>query len=283
MQEVYTLKITGLTKQQNVEALVNALLKVPGLSSQRVSAGLKAPPFVVFSTKQEQEAKALRNTLEKFGAVCEIENSASPKASRETLATKTTLNAEADKNKYSWKFWVAIIAIMVSFILIERLSSISTSSTIQAPKQAKIVEKKAEKPAAKTARQKTGELKSDLSRNPYNTSAWKDLYENLEKQGDTASARRAKESYDKALRAQMVLSSLAKAFGNNARVDVAEEAVYYRTNKDLTDSEFYHEAEKLRESINVRFPNKDLVLENYTSDNRVQSIRLKPGYSTTVD
>ncbi|MDR2581587.1 MAG: hypothetical protein LBC85_11430 [Fibromonadaceae bacterium] len=284
---MYTLKITGLTPQQDMGALVNTLLQVPGLNPQRISAGLKIPPFVVFSAKQEQEVKDLRTTLEKLGALCEIENTALSK--KNPVVKKTVASAEVNKNTFSLKFWVIVIAVIGFLVLVERISSISASTTIQTPQQTKSIERKAEKSASRAAKQptkrqsakKNRELKSDLSRNPYNTGAWKALYENLEREGDTVSARRARESYERALRAQMVMASLARAFGNDARAEVTDNAVYYRTTKDLTDSEFYHEAEKLRESVNARFPGKDLILENYTSDGRVQTIRLKPGYRTT--
>ena len=299
---VYTLRITGLTAQQNMEQLVKVLLRVPGLSSQQISAGLKIPPFTVLSVEHESQAMTIKSALEKFGAICAIDNSAAPKTNYESTIPKIVIKSEEDKNKIPPMFWV-IIAVVLIIALFKNLNSDSDNNSskpaatqrpqapaAQNPAKAEPTPKaetpasKAETPAPRTgpapnyAARNKKDLSGTLSRNPYNTGAWKALYEKLDREGDTASARKAKESYDRALRAQLVLASLAKTFGNGTRVEVEEEAVYYRTSKDLTDSEFYYEAEKLRESLNEKFPTKDMVLENYKPDNSVQTIRLKANY-----
>jgi len=295
---VYTLRITGLTAQQNMEQLVKVLLRVPGLSSQQISAGLKIPPFTVLSVEHESQAMTIKSALEKFGAICAIDNSAAPKTNYESTIPKIVIKSE-DKNKIPPMFWM-IIAVVVIIALFKNLNSDNDENSskpaaatqrpqtppAQNPAKAE-PPPKAETPAPRTgpapnyAARNKKDLSGTLSRNPYNTGAWKALYEKLEKEGDTSSARKAKDSYDKALRVQLVLASLAKTFGNETRVEVEEEAVYYRSSKDLTDSEFYYEAEKLRESLNEKFPNKDMVLENYKPDNSVQTIRLKATYANT--
>jgi len=118
-------------------------------------------------------------------------------------------------------------------------------------------------------------INSELKKNPYNADAWKKLAENLEKQGDTVAARKAKESFEKSVKVQQVLASVAKAFGNRVRVEVTEDEIYYRTSYDFTDDEFNVEVEKLMDSLSVKFPGKNLIVENYTSDNRIQSRQIK--------
>jgi len=303
---VFTLKITGLTAQKDMESLVKVLLRVPGITSQQVSGGLKAPPFNLLSTEQKAQAESIKSMIEKFGAICEITGDASPARSGSDTQefAKIRLKTKEKKKHGVLNFWLFILAILAAILVIENY----ISGTADKPKSQekhtppKPAEKKpAEKPAPPKSAEKSedadkvlekaekqeppktnNDLKKDLSKNPYNTGAWKSLHENFLKEGDTVSARRAKESYDKALKTQMVLSSLAKAFGNEARVEITEDAVHYRTSKDLTDSEFYHEAEKLRLSVSTRFPGKDLVLENYNSSNQVQSVRLKAIYSNTA-
>jgi len=292
---VYTLKITGLTAQQDMEQLVKVLLRVPNLTPQQISVGLKIPPFTVLSVEHESQAMTIKNTLDKFGAISVIEDSAMQKTNHDPGIPKIVTHAEKDKNKFPPVFWVIMIAIIAVPVLWQTLASGNSSESkaattqrpapaAQKPAPAPAAQKPAptaEKPAQNYDAKNKKDLSSTLSKNPYNTGAWKALYEKLEKEGDTASARKAKDSYDKALRAQQVLASLAKAFGNGTRVEVEDDAVHYRTSQDLTDSEFYHEAEKLRESLNEKFPTKDMVLENYKPDNKVQSIRLKPTYTNT--
>jgi hypothetical protein len=298
---VYTLKIIGLTQQQDMQTLVKVLLRIPNLDSEKISRGLKFPPLVVISTAQEDQAQKIKALLEKLGAICTVE-----KAMIASYEKSILIPIKKEKEKNSWGIWLILLAVVViggiinhyfnaekdvqkqknkPMASVESTEGTGTESAEpsepagQKPPTAKeksVAEEtvKAEENAAKSK----NELKNDLSKNPYNSSAWKALYEKLESEGDTASASKAKESYDKAVKTQLVLSSLAKAFGNETRVEISEDAVYYRTNKKLTDSEFYYEAEKLRESLNSKFPNKDMVLENYGKENDIQSIRLKAAY-----
>ena len=295
---VYKLKITSLTAQRDTQSLVKILLKVPGLSPEQVSKGLRVPPFDVLSIESEDQAKKIKGMLEKLGAVCEIENLKQKNELEEIQRKKRELEKRAEEhtesivianNKFraKWRFWIIVFAITA----IMAFSSIYFSDGNKnrtMPKQTKplIVQvPKASIPAKPSAPAQTPppeaadskhDLKKDLVKNPYNASAWKTLSEHLEKEGDTAAARAAKESYEKALKMQLLFASLAKTFGNNVRVEIAEDAVYYRTSKNLTDEEFYREAAKLKDSLSAKFPGRSLVIENYTNDpnNRVQSVRL---------
>jgi hypothetical protein len=298
---VYNLKIVGLTAQQDMQSLIKILLRFPGLDSEKIAKGLKIPPFTVVSVEQEAQAQQIKAALEKLGAMCVVEDTMAFKEER-SLALRTAA-IKRIKPKNPWGIWIGILAAVVFAGIIEvYLSSLGDkakkdtqkskpkTSVEQGPAQAQ--EQKQQQPlpqsieaaekaiADANAAKSKNELKSDLSKNPYNSGAWKALFDKLTYEGDVVSASKAKESYDKALKAQKVLSSLAKAFGNEIRVEIAEGAVYYRISKNLSDSDFYHEAEKLREALNSKFPDKDMVLENYGPNNKVQTIRLKGAYST---
>ena len=272
-------------------SLVKILLKIPGLKPDDVSRGLKVPPFKVYSTDKEEDVLKLKILLEKFGAVCTIENTkmlAKEKGNKKGDETATATEAYLKNRihhhrKFRYKFWVVIISFIGIFAFI---TSYDFTCEIK-PKQPN--ERKVPKPKpssavpsnavvvvvdAEAAKANQG-LKKDIEKNPYNAEAWKALAKNLEKQGDTVSARKARESYEKTVKAQQVLTSLAKAFGNKVRVEVTEDAVYYRTGYDFTDDEFNKEAERLMDSLSVKFPGKNLIIENYTSDNRTQNIQLK--------
>jgi len=272
-------------------SLVKILLKIPGLKPDDISRGLKIPPLKVFSTEKEEDILKLKTLLGKFGAKCAIENTKMPaKGKGNQKGDETEISTEAylksrhhHHRRFRLKFWVAIFSFIGIFAFItsydfsceikpkqpneKKVPKPKTSSTV--PSNAVVVVVNAE--AAKANQ----DLKKDIEKNPYNAEAWKALAKNLEKQGDTASARKAKESYEKSVKAQQVLTSLAKAFGNKVRVEVTEDAVYYRTGYDFTDEEFNKEAEKLMDSLNVKFPGKNLIIENYTSDNRIQNIQFK--------
>jgi len=273
-------------------SLVKILLKIPGLKPDDISRGLKVPPFKVYSTEKEEDALKLKSLLEKFGAACAIENTkilnkekVNKKGDETSAATEAYLkNRHHHHRKFRYKFWVVIFSFIGIFAFI---TSYDFSCEI---KQKQPNERKA--PKVKTsigvpsnavavvvvnaeAAKANQDLKKDIEKNPYNAEAWKALAKNLEKQGDTVSARKAKESYERTVKAQQVLTSLAKAFGNKVRVEVTEDAVYYRTGYDFTDEEFNKEAEKLMDSLSVKFPGKNLIIENYTSDNRIQNIQLK--------
>jgi len=116
------------------------------------------------------------------------------------------------------------------------------------------------------------ELRKALVKNPYNDSAWKALYEKLEKEGDSTGAKSAKESHARAVKAKQVLLNLASGLGKDVQVEIKDNAVHYTINKGLTDSEFYEEAVKLKKKLNSRFPGKDLVFENTASN---QSVTMK--------
>jgi cell division protein FtsB len=298
---VYNLKITELTKQRDMQSLVKILLRIPGLKPNQISNGLKIPPLHVFSAEKEDDAQKLKSLLEKFGAVCAIENT---EAIAKENSKKTAVHSVAFLKrhrryrirKFVLKFWLAIFSALGIFIFLtfydfssrNKPSQIQTSQsrpsqTSQTAKQvaqaAKMLDDalttviKSQNAAA--VAKTNSELKKEIVKNPYNADAWKTLAENLEKQGDTASAQQAKESHEKLVKAQMVLASLAKAFGNKVRVEITEDAIYYRTSYDFTDSEFHAEAKKLMDSLNVKFPDKNLIIENYTSDNKFQTVQLK--------
>ena len=291
---MYNLKITGLTTQRDMQSLVKLLLRIPGLSPDQVAVGLKIPPLKVMSVELEEQAQAMKNTLEKLGAICEIEDAEIAEQKRE-MEKFVILKKEVEK-KFELHFWLAILAVLSLFVFSVfyfsndkhkphfKHKKTQTSQTSQstgragnAPSTTTGTHAEQKKDSSDLVAKSKENLKEDLVKNPYNADAWKALSENLEKEGDTASARAARESYDKAVKAQMVLSSLAKRFGNNVRVEVTEDAVFYRTSKDFTEAAFYHEASKLRDSLSTKFPGKKkLVIENYTSDNQVQRVELEP-------
>lgn len=279
--------------------LVRTLLRIPELGSEQVVAGLKAPPLIVLTTSREEQAQAMKNTLEKLGAMCEIEDTDNIGKKHETVE-KIVHNLNENKKKFEWRVWLVLSGVLVLLILSTFYFSGEDSNK---PKQNK-PKKTQTAQTAQTSRAtgasgyaapasaggSTGsennpaladknkdDLKKELVKNSYNADAWKALSEKLEKEGDTASARAAKESYDRAVKAQMVLSSVAKAFGNDVRVDIKEDVIYYRTSKNFTESEFYYEASKVRDSLSTKFPGKrNLVIENYTADNRVQRVVMEP-------
>jgi hypothetical protein len=303
---MFNLKIVKLTQQRETKLLVKILLGLPGLDSKQVSNGLKVPPFLVFSTENEREAMELMDTLEKYGAVCVIENTEALSPKNESAEKETVVLAKKEKNKMGWLFAVVIFLVLMLIIIIsyidddkkykiqaEQMQAASKSSN-NAPNTARGLFKKETEASATgtTVAQTAGnasnkdfkdtseskvnrDLKKEVVRNPYNDNAWKILSENLEKEGDTVAARSARESYEKAVKAQRILSGLAKAFGNDVRVEVREKEVYYRTSKDLTDKEFEKEAQKLGKNLISRFPGRDVVIENYTSDNNVQITTIK--------
>jgi len=298
---VYKLKITELTAQRDMQSLVKILLKIPGLKPDEISKGLKIPPLNVLSTDKEEEAQKLKAILEKFGAVCAIENTkALNKVSGKRATGPVTAYIKIRHKRrmiYRYNFWIvtfSIIGALAFLTYYEDIFGDGSHSHPYPPSQPKsqVVQttkipdtdsasfelknqKKNSTPTPAYMAKINAELKKDIVKNPYNAEAWKSLSENLEKQGDTVSARQAKDSYEKAVKAQMVLASLARAFGNRVRVEITEDAVYYRTSHDFTEDEFHAESEKLRDSLSLKFPGKSLVIENYTSDNRFQSIRLK--------
>jgi len=264
-------------------SLVKILLKIPGLKPDDISRGLKVPPLNVFSTEKEEDAKKLKNLLEKFGAACAIENTKATvkeKDNKITGSTEVYLKSRSNYHqRFRRNFWLAIFSFIGIFAFI---TSYDFSCEIKPSKSTKPERKvvqnaktSGEVPSNAPIVANIAKINSELKKNPYNSEAWKNLADNLEKQGDTASARRAKESFEKSVKAQQVLASLAKAFGNRVRVEVTENAVYYRTSYDFTDDEFNKEAGKLMDSLSVKFPGKNLIIENYTSDNRVQNAQFK--------
>jgi len=280
---VYNLKITELTPQRDMPSLIKILLKIPGLKPDDISRGLKVPPLNVYSTEKEEDVRKLKNLLEKFGAACAIENTKAiveEKGDKITGSTEIYLKSRRRHHRrFRWNFWLAIFSFIGVFAFI---TSYDFSCEIKPSKSTKPEKKvvqnaktSSEVPSNAPIAANIAKVNNELKKNPYNAEAWKNLADNLEKQGDTASARRAKESYEKSVKAQQVLASLAKAFGNKVRVEVTEDAVYYRTSYNFTDKEFHVAAEKLMDSLSVKFPGKNLIIENYTSDNIVQNIQLK--------
>jgi len=296
---VYNLKITELTAQRDMPSLIKILLRIPGLKPEQISRGLKVPPLSVFSTERGDEALKLKSVLEKFGAMCVIENTEPKKIERNdrktTYAEVYLRQHRHGRRRFRLKFYSTIFVVIGIFAVItsydfscERKAPNQPSrSTMKQPKNNTVAVAVAaaaspdnqpsnNKPSNNQPSNKTNnELKKSIEKNPYNAEAWKNLADNLEKQGDTTSARQAKESYDRAVKTQMVLASLAKAFGNKVRVEIREDAVYYRTAYDFTDEEFDKEAERLMDSLSVKFPGKNLIIENYTSKNQFQSAHLK--------
>jgi len=278
-------------------SLVKVLLKIPGLKPDDVSRGLKAPPFKVFSTEQEDYVEKLKTILEKFGARCAIENtkalrrerSDSEDESKRASIEEYLRNRRSHSRRFRRNFWLTMVSIIVVFTILSLLDFSGNKKTSPANQPKKQVSQttrvvsdrpsnntKNDEPKSNANEAKANaELKKEIQKNPYNADAWKNLAENLEKQGDEDAARQAKESYDRVVKTQMVLANLAKAFGNRVRVEIKENEVFYRTAYDFTDEQFYKEAGKLMNSMDEKFPGKDLIVENYTSDNRFQSIKLK--------
>jgi len=282
-------------------SLVKVLLKIPGLKPDDVSRGLKAPPFKVFSTDQEDYVEKLKTILEKFGARCAIENTKALR--RERNDSEDEIQAESmeeylrnrrySHRKFRRNFWLAMISVIVVFTILS-LFDFSSSKKVSHANQPKrqvtqttrVVSDRQPSNTKNDASESNAnsnanvakanaELKKEIQKNPYNAEAWESLAENLEKMGDEEAAQQARESHVKVVKMQMVLANLAKAFGNKVRVEVTENEVFYRTAYDFTDEQFYREAGKLMSSMNEKFPGKDLVVENYTSKNKFQSVKLK--------
>jgi hypothetical protein len=286
-----------------MKTLVKYLLSLPGLDPGRVSAGLKIPPLLVLTTEKEHEAMEMEDILEKYGAVCEIENTEAiqHKHGSEHVQIVASKRGIGDK-KLVFALVIAVLLfiffisyffgynkyeIRVSQIQLEAEDFINNptnwvGNNITDPASLLnriIVEdssiKKEKNEALNSKINK--DLKKALVKNPYNDNAWKALYEILEKEGDTAAARAAKESHQKAVKAQQVLSNLARAYGNDVRVEIKESAIHYHVNKKLADNEFYEEAVRLRKSLNARFPGKDLIIENSASSGNVQNVIMRAG------
>jgi len=279
-------------------SLIKVLLKIPGLKPDEVSRGLKAPPFIVFSADQEDYAEKLKTILEKFGAKCAIENTKALRRERdngEDESKRASIeeylkNRRLSHRKFRRNFWLTMVSLIVVFVflsLFDFSSSKKASPATQPKRQVTRVVSDRQPDDTKNDASKSNtnsnanltkanaELKKEIQKNPYNADAWKSLAENLEEQGDEEAAQQARESYTKVVKMQMVLANLAKAFGNRVRVEVTEDVVFYRTAYDFTDEQFYKEAGKLMSSMNEKFPGKDLVVENYTSKNKFQSVTLK--------
>jgi hypothetical protein len=280
-----------------MQSLIKILLKIPGLQPNQISSGLKVPPLKVFFADNEQDAEKLKNLLEKFGAVCTIEDTKKMVSKKEESEKKVTGSMEAylkhrhhHSLKFRRKFWISILSIFVVFAIITSIDFSCENKQIQQnqPKnqiaQSVNIPDSEPEPDSKPQNKNNStaavsaniaKINSELKKNPYNADAWKNLADNLEKQGDTVAARKAKESFEKSVKAQQVFASLAKAFGNKVRIEVTENEVYYRTSYDFTDDEFNAEVVKLMDSLSVKFPGKNLIVENYTSDNRIQSKLIK--------
>ncbi|MCL1967592.1 MAG: hypothetical protein FWF67_06885 [Fibromonadales bacterium] len=285
-----------------MKTLVKFLLSLPGMDSAKISAGLKVPPLLVLSTEYEQEATKMLDTLEKYGAVCELENT--EEVHKHKHEHEHAQTATSKKNSGSSKLFLILIMFVLLFVFVisyffsynkyeinigqiqleaENFITNPTGwigSTINDPAgllNRVIVEDSTvqrDKDEAMSA-QMNRDLKKALVKNPYNDSVWKILYEKLEREGDSAGAKSARESHARAVKAQQVLLNLARGLGDEVRVEIKDNAVHYYINKELTDSEFYAEAVKLKKNLNSRFPGKDLILDNYASKNKTQSVIMK--------
>lgn len=256
-----------------MQMLVRTLLRMPGLTSAEVSRGLKAPPLKVLSTEQEQQAQSLKTILEKFGAICRIENTEVLLKKREQ-SSKFVAPAKKKKRRHGTVFW--LIGFLVLFFLV---FATLTDKQKQPIKQTAATDpiKQGFVPVTAAAEFKnSSDFKKELEKNPYNPDTWKAYSEKLEAEGDSAGGLVAKEFYNKAIKNQMILASLAKTFGNNVRVEVTEDAVYYRTSKNFTESEFYDAAAKLRDTLSVKFKGKNLIIENYKTNGKIQRIEMEP-------
>jgi len=299
---VYKLRIIKLSAQRDMKTLVKFLLSLPGMDSAKISAGLKVPPLLVLSTEYEQEATKMLDTLEKYGAVCELENT--EEVHKHKHEHEHAQTATSKKNSGSSKLFLILIMFVLLFVFVisyffsynkyeinigqiqleaENFITNPTGwigSTINDPAgllNRVIVEDSTvqrDKDEAMSA-QMNRDLKKALVKNPYNDSVWKILYEKLEREGDSAGAKSARESHARAVKAQQVLLNLARGLGDEVRVEIKDNAVHYYINKELTDSEFYAEAVKLKKNLNSRFPGKDLILDNYASKNKTQSVIMK--------
>ncbi|MCL2261407.1 MAG: hypothetical protein FWC15_08665 [Fibromonadales bacterium] len=292
---MFDLKITKLKEKCDKKALEAMLRKLPGLTANQISMGLRYQPFKVLTINGEEQARALKNSLEKLGAVCVIEKAKAASFGRGIEAVKITgIPDKEEEKKFQWRFLLAIVGILVFFLAATiyfshaksapktqraPLKQIPVATGPPLPKQVQEQELASRRKDAARSAKSRATLKHELASNSYDTEAWKALADNLEEQGDTAAARVARASYEKSVRTQQVLASLAKTFGNNVRVEITAATVYYRTSKDLTEAQFYLEAEKLRDSLSAKFPGqRSLVIENYTSDNKVQRTILEPNY-----
>ena len=299
---MYKLRIIKLSAQRDMKTLVKFLLSLPGMDSAKISAGLKVPPLLVLSTEYEQEATKMLDTLEKYGAVCELENT--EEVHKHKHEHEHAQTATSKKNSGSSKLFLILIMFVLLFVFVisyffsynkyeinigqiqleaENFITNPTGwigSTINDPAgllNRVIVEDSTvqrDKDEAMSA-QMNRDLKKALVKNPYNDSVWKILYEKLEREGDSAGAKSARESHARAVKAQQVLLNLARGLGDEVRVEIKDNAVHYYINKELTDSEFYAEAVKLKKNLNSRFPGKDLILDNYASKNKTQSVIMK--------
>ena len=299
---MFKLRIVKLSAQRDMKTLVKYLLSLPGLNSGQISAGLKIPPLLVLSTEYEQEAMQMMDTLEKYGAVCEIENTEAVLRQKQSSGHMQTVGSKKGIGDRKWFLimvtgvilFVSIISYFFSYNKYEiRVAQIQIEAENFVTNPAGWIGDNVSDPAGLFNRiivedssvqkdkdealnsQINRDLKKALVKNPYNDSVWKILYEKLEKEGDSAGAKAARESHDRAVKTQQVLSNLARGLGDDVRVEIRDNAVYYRINKELTDSEFYEEAVKLKKNLNSRFPGKDLILENYVSKDKVQSVTMK--------
>lgn len=301
---MFKVRIVKLSAQRDMKGLVKYLLSLPSLDSGRISAGLKVPPLLVLSTEHEPEAMSMMDTLERYGAVCEMENTEAMLQQKHSSGPVQVVASKKGIGDKKW-FYAVIMAVLLMVFVVSYFFSynkyeihfaqiqIEAENFINNP--ADWIGSNVSDPAGlfnrivvedSSMKKDKGEdlnskinkdLKKMLVKNPYNDSAWKALYENLEKEGDTAGAKAAKESHDRAVRARQVLHKLARTFGNDVQVEIKESAVHYSVNKELTDNEFYEEAVKLKKSLNARFPGKDLVIENHAKNSKGQNVTIKAG------
>jgi len=69
----YRVKIQGLATHRDTQALFKFLIRIPGVSTEKVVQGLQHPPFELPPIAQESQAQQIKDTLAHLGAICIIE------------------------------------------------------------------------------------------------------------------------------------------------------------------------------------------------------------------
>jgi len=69
----YRVKITALGTHKDVPALVKTLIRIPGISAERILQGLQHPPLELPPVAQESQAQQIKDTLVRLGAICIVE------------------------------------------------------------------------------------------------------------------------------------------------------------------------------------------------------------------
>lgn len=69
----YRVKIQGLATHRDTQALFKFLIRIPGISTEKVVQGLQHPPFELPPVAQENQAQQIKDSLAHLGAICIIE------------------------------------------------------------------------------------------------------------------------------------------------------------------------------------------------------------------